>query len=360
MDLAPRARLLGRLASLEVARWWRYRRPGDVADLARIALATAGGAATVPGGPVHAQIEPTTRCNLRCAICEHSFWREAETDLPVATLARFLDAMPTLRSVDLTGIGEPLLHRELAHLVQAVTRRGLRTRLTTNGVLLEGAAADLLLREPVDEVHVSFDAARARTFAVVRSGAPFDRILGNVRAFAARAAAAHRPAVYLVLTLCAANLGELDEFVDLAAAVGARPKVQGLLVFGAGLAHAAANPLLVDPDGAGRALARAAARAARLGLTLERPRPRSRSPLRCRLPWLTTYVLGDGTVLPCCLVGQSGDRAGLTAAHGRGTLGVTDLAAWWNGAAQRRLRADLAHGLLRGPCTDCPVPWGRF
>src|SRR6476646_4018255 len=95
------------------------------------------------------RLSVTDRCNLRCHYCmpeDEYVWLPREDVLRYEEIAQLLDLFGEVGvdRVRLTG-GEPLLRRDLPDLVAQLARRPwIRDlALTTNGVLLADAAADL-------------------------------------------------------------------------------------------------------------------------------------------------------------------------------------------------------------------------
>jgi cyclic pyranopterin phosphate synthase len=115
------------------------------------------------------RVSVTDRCNLRCHYCmpeDQYLWLPREDVLTFEELVEMADLLSEI-GVDrlrLTG-GEPLLRRDLPDLVrQLASRPWLRDfALTTNGVLLAGAAADLK-RAGLHRLTVSLDTLRADRF----------------------------------------------------------------------------------------------------------------------------------------------------------------------------------------------------
>jgi GTP 3',8-cyclase len=133
------------------------------------------------------RVSVTDRCNLRCTYC----MPEAEyVWLPRADLLSFeeIDRLVAVfvdlgvTRVRLTG-GEPLLRRDLAHLVRTLaTRAGLHERaLTTNGVHL-AAAAQALRTAGLDRVTVSLDTLDADRFERLARVRALDAVLGGIEA----------------------------------------------------------------------------------------------------------------------------------------------------------------------------------
>jgi cyclic pyranopterin phosphate synthase len=112
------------------------------------------------------RISVTDRCNFRCIYCmpraqfgpDHPFLPRAEllSFEEIARLTRLFVAQG-VRKVRITG-GEPLLRRNLPHLIEQLARiDGLEVALTTNGVLLPRLAR-VLKDAGLQRVTVSLDA----------------------------------------------------------------------------------------------------------------------------------------------------------------------------------------------------------
>jgi len=116
-------------------------------------------------------VEPTTRCNLDCAVCVRRGWQEPEGDMPLERYARLLDGLPPAGPDRLTlafsGFGEPLVHPFCLQMMRDARARQIRVELITNGLLLDAGAARALVEIGVAQVTVSVDggdaAAHGRT-----------------------------------------------------------------------------------------------------------------------------------------------------------------------------------------------------
>jgi len=136
------------------------------------------------------RVSVTDRCNFRCVYCMpreafggHAFLERSEllTLEEVARLAAMF-ARLGVRTVRLTG-GEPLLRRNLEHLVELLSAiPGLEVALTTNGALL-AQKADGLARAGLARVNVSLDSVDDATFRAVNDvDFPVARVLAGIEA----------------------------------------------------------------------------------------------------------------------------------------------------------------------------------
>ena len=95
---------------------------------------------TVEGAPEHVWIEPTTRCNTRCAHCAH-FYEQFGEDMPDDQARRIFDAViEDTRRAELIGYGEPFVSRSFDLIFDECARRGIEIFITTNGLKLRDEA----------------------------------------------------------------------------------------------------------------------------------------------------------------------------------------------------------------------------
>jgi MoaA/NifB/PqqE/SkfB family radical SAM enzyme len=103
--------------------------------------------------PLWVNIEPTHRCNLSCSYCDKSGAGGPEmTEVQLLSLLDDLHTFGTL-SVCFDG-GEPLAHRGLAAALERAKGHGMRTSLSTNGLLIPW---QLEAMRYVDVIKVSID-----------------------------------------------------------------------------------------------------------------------------------------------------------------------------------------------------------
>lgn len=179
----------------------------------------------IRGRPFEAfQIEVTTRCLLRCAMCPRVALadRWPEMDLPWQTFERLASAFDRTQHVHLQGWGEPLLHPRLFDMIARAKGAGCRVGLTTNGMRLDLEAGTRLLDLSLDLIAISIAGATRPTHESIRLGSDFCLILESVgRLLALRAArGTGRPKVELSYLMTKANMAELPQAVELAATLG--------------------------------------------------------------------------------------------------------------------------------------------
>lgn len=116
----------------------------------------------LPNVPHKVYLETTTRCNLRCRMCLKYAQGSCieEGDLEMALFQRLVPSLRHTRFLVLNGMGEPLLHPQLATMIaqarQVMPAQGV-IGFQSNGLLLDAETADRLLRAGLDTVCLSMD-----------------------------------------------------------------------------------------------------------------------------------------------------------------------------------------------------------
>jgi MoaA/NifB/PqqE/SkfB family radical SAM enzyme len=130
--------------------------------------------------PITVEIDPSNRCNHRCAWCVSM---EAHTGelLDFDVFVRLIGDIKTMgvRSVVLKGGGEPTVHRRIDAMLRTVAEHGLALGLITNGSL-PGPDTCATILETADWVRISLDAAQSETHAAIHGSRDFQRILRSI------------------------------------------------------------------------------------------------------------------------------------------------------------------------------------
>jgi MoaA/NifB/PqqE/SkfB family radical SAM enzyme len=339
------------------------RRYFDAVDEARSAEAVSP--------PVCLYLEVTNRCNLLCETCPRTFEDlEPPADMSWELFTAIVDQVPNVARVVMHGVGEPMLVKNLPNMIRYLKARGIYTLFNTNGTLLTPRKQRELIETGLDELRVSLDAADAKTFLAVRGKDFFDRIVRNISSFTnlQNSMGVTSPMVSMWLTGLKETIGQLPDFVRLAAEIGVKEVHLQRLVFDeAGFGLARSESALFEHTRAeeDEAVAAAQAIAASLGVKLsasgatepglslknsETERPWS----TCRRPWSLMYFTAHGRALPCCIAPFS------ARGYENYTLGDAtqqSLREIWNSPAYRDFRTTLLSDAPPKPCQNCGMRW---
>jgi MoaA/NifB/PqqE/SkfB family radical SAM enzyme len=328
--------------------------------------------------PKFLQIEPVGQCNLRCRMCPIQFRKDGPPHGPPAFMdfevfTRLLDQFPGLQTLQLQGLGEPMMHPRFFDMVAHAAARGIKVSTNSNLTLLNERRAEQCVRAGLGELHASLDGASAATYEYIRVRARFDRVIANLQGLmdTRRRLGSATPWVRIVMVLMRQNLPELSAMVELAHRLGIDTIFVQHLCHDYGestlpeqyreMRDFVENQTLTGED-AGRVrrhFDEATARAKELNVDLRLPVARPHYPPempgreRCDWPWSGAYVSYQGLTMPCCMV-STPDRVTL------GDMATDGVEAVWNGPAYRSFRAALDSRAPPEICQTCSIYQGTF
>ena len=180
------------------------------------------------GYPSRLFVEVTTRCNLSCSMCvkQNDIGGIPEGMMSADTFDALTPVFPHLDSLVLNGIGESLLHPQLASFItraKAFLPEHAWVGFQSNGMALTDERAASLLDAGLDRICLSLDTVSDDSFRAIRSGG---EMRGIVAAFSSlnRAKARYREhdlRIGIEFVLMRSNLAELPEAIRWAARKGA-------------------------------------------------------------------------------------------------------------------------------------------
>ena len=117
--------------------------------------------------PVSCEIDLSNFCNHNCVWCINGKFRKREKEL--LKLDKVLDIINQLaevgvKSITLTGGGEPLTHPEIVTVMHFIREKGMQVSLVTNGGMLDKEKADAVL-DTCSFIRISLDAGEEHTYA---------------------------------------------------------------------------------------------------------------------------------------------------------------------------------------------------
>ncbi len=339
-------------------------------------------AGTATDGPVYAELDINDRCNVACYFCNQQDTRTL-SQIPFARAVELIDELVStgLRSVRLSGGGDPLFHKEIVGVLGYLAKRNVVVdNVTTNGISLTDEVARLLVADRAREVVFSLNAVDAEDYHRMMRVKPafFDKVLDNARHLIELRGDATFPAIVIQFLLDQSNCERMVEMYELARALGpdriainmvleipgervgpdrllkpedrerARPLVEEVL-----RRDREAKLLQMDfPDSAwNRMLVEAQAATEYVPVNLFPIAPSfDAANGGCFFAWYATTITGNGNIHPCCLL-ISSDRP-------LGNASEFSFAEHWNGPKYRTMRSEMRQILLEAGKTAWDP--GRF
>ena len=168
--------------------------------------------------------ECTLRCNLNCLHCGSDCRKnDMPEDMPFEDFAKVLDEVslakdPSQILIVTTG-GEPLVRKDIVDCGRAITGRGFRWGMVSNGMLLTKPMLDELLDAGLVTIAISLDGFEDEHNWMRGNKESFRRAVGAIKAI--EEASRHRPLAWDVITCAnARNIGSLERFKDYLLSIG--------------------------------------------------------------------------------------------------------------------------------------------
>ncbi|MDD4202857.1 MAG: radical SAM protein [Candidatus Omnitrophica bacterium] len=133
--------------------------------------------------PIFLDVSPTSACNHNCVFCGLDYTHKVPVTLKTKVLKDMVKdcAKNGVKSIMYAGEGEPLLHKELAQIINFTHDQGIDVALNTNGVLFDKTFCKKALKDIVWS-RVSIDAGTKKTHKMLHNAKEddFDKILSNL------------------------------------------------------------------------------------------------------------------------------------------------------------------------------------
>jgi len=255
--------------------------------------------------PSQLSIFLTTRCNLRCFVCNREGHKGE--DLRFENIYKLENAIKNARKVDLTGWGECFLYPrfdDVLNYIYSLNPSDNLIFITTNGTRLSEHIAGLLGGH-LNSFIISLNAATPETYNRDMKNGNFETTLSAVRAFLSGLEQKDRRKVKLHFVAHAENFGEIPDFVVLANKLGvAAVSVGNYLI---SRAKRFRYSLLHVKEEYNMTVDRARDLGGRLGVTVAARKfftEEERSIEECRSPFDECFIQINGDVSPCCFSGS--------------------------------------------------------
>jgi radical SAM protein with 4Fe4S-binding SPASM domain len=266
--------------------------------------------------PPFVEFEITTRCNKRCILCEHTYWKEPTEDLTFDEFKRIVDQFPTLRWVNLTGEGDAFLNKDYLRMIRYLKEKEVQVFLVDSFDLIDETVSKELVDMDVDGIYISMDGATKKTYEKIKVGCDFDKVNRNIRKLIEfkKAKGSPLPEICIRYVVTAFNYNEMSQFVEHVRKnlgswdeLGDGSKIHfiGLLSF----PEIKQYYLPVIPKEAVSELMKKSEEIEDgAPVVFAHSEPEKFPSINRCLAWMEPYIMMKGNVIPCCAVLMSNNR----------------------------------------------------
>jgi len=326
-----------------------------------------------PGLPREVQLVPTNACNLRCRACPKTHYPTDNRHLAPEVYERVKSELfPSVRVLNMQGLGEPMLSPLFEQMVSDARDYGLKIKFVTNATKFTPRIMKDLVECGAD-VTVSLDGARPDTHEDARPGSDFNAIMESLDQLLElrREIDSNDFHLYINTVVTRRNVSELEQILE----IGVKYDISSLNLINPGVGEReddyARDVIVHFPDLLREKIGKMSPRATSTGIALfypdfaapgkkeegnhppslekENPSLRGRLfPGKCPDPWRLTYIDVDGWVRPCC-------RAVWI---GMGNILEKPFRQIWNDVHYRKLRETVNSNNPPDFCRSCTLFWG--
>jgi mycofactocin radical SAM maturase len=181
--------------------------------------------------PICLTWEITYGCNLQCVHCLSSSGKRRSDELTTAEAKRLIDEWAEMKVFYINvGGGEPMSRRDFFELMDYALDHGVGVKFSTNGTLINDAAAAWIASRDYLDVQISIDGATPETNDPVRGAGSFRRARRAMERLAK-----HGFRFKINATVTRHNYPEIDDLYALAGHYGAELRLTRLRPSGRGI-----------------------------------------------------------------------------------------------------------------------------
>lgn len=177
-------------------------------------------------GPTSIAVEPTSFCNASCILCPTPFEKLERTInfLPMKKFKEIIDKTKCcINKVTFFVAGEPFMNKNLCKMINYASKNGMRTFVSTNGILLNQQTINELLQTNLDELHICLESSKKETHELHRRNTNFEQICSNIQTLTSEKRKRKKtfPHIFIQTLVTRYNENELEDIAALAKQLGA-------------------------------------------------------------------------------------------------------------------------------------------
>ena len=301
--------------------------------------------------PTGIEIEVTTKCGLKCIMCEHTYWDEPARDMTFEQFTYIIDQFPNLRWVGLTGIGEGSLHKDWNRMLSYLRNRGIQVEFFDTLNFVDGSDLGVWMDLGIELLWISIDAATKETYERIRVGGNFDKVIRNIDTlFNLRD---RNTQIWFHYIVNKYNIGEVLEFINLVDNL--RQEQETSIQFTRILqGFKEIEDLYVEIPRSLRRQVEDKGKELGVGIVWNADVPEKKPPMKRCLEFFEPFIFVTGHVIPCC-AGNEANRREFQKGTALGNIFEQSFEEIWNGERYKHLRRDLRSGRAPLSCGKCPV-----
>lgn len=305
--------------------------------------------------PPFVEIEVTTACNLRCKICEHTYWNEKSRNMTFDEFKMIADQFPNLKWAGLAGIGSSFLNKDFSKMLRHLKKTSNPTiELIDTFYNINETMASEIIDLQVDFFLISLWAATKDTYEKLMVGSDFDRSLNNIKTFIRlkKEKKSLLPAVSFHYVISKENAHEMELYLDLIHSLDA----DEFMIEYTPVLHGFKEVEDMSVDISDETIKKINEKAKKMGkfvyynLSFKKKKP----PISKCARWIMPFIFATGHVVPCC-VGNEANKREFQKEYALGNVFEQSFKDIWYGEKYTEFRKLIRQGKVPIQCKTCTV-----
>jgi len=309
--------------------------------------------------PFKIEIEHTTVCNKKCIFCAHSYQGQKikQQQMSLEKFRLIIDSIPTLRWVNMAGIGSNFLNSDFIPMLEYAAGKQLNINFVDEFDFFSEEHSKKIIELGVNSIYISFDASAKETYEKIKKGCSFDNALSNIEKLIKLKKEMNSPfpVLHFRFIVNRLNYHEMPDYLDLIHSIdmrGTRARVEfiGLIPF-KGIEEHYMPMEDVPREIAGIVYEKALEY--NINLYFSHAAAELPSMSNC-VRWMEPFVLVTGEVIQCCSILMQMDRSFLKK-HSFGNIFEHDFKKIWNSKKYKTFRKQVVdhQSKVYISCRDC-------
>jgi radical SAM protein with 4Fe4S-binding SPASM domain len=304
--------------------------------------------------PFCIEIETTTRCGLKCQMCEHTYWNEPNRDMTFEQFKMIIDQFPKLKWIGMTGIGESFLNRDFMKMLEYVKSKNIYVEFYDNLFYTNEKILKRLIELEIDKLYISIVGATKETYEKIMVNSDFDKVIKNMKTLIKlkHEMDAYFPELEFHYIVTSLNVHEMIPFLEFMHSL----REPGIKVRFTRMLHSFKESEHLFTEVPQDKIEEVKRKGKQLDLDVEWNAnvPTNKPPLNTCTEWIMPFIFVTGHVIPCCAQNEANKRD-YQKATAMGNVFEKPFKEIWNGEKYENLRKMLKNGELHPACIDCPL-----
>lgn len=302
------------------------------------------------------EVETTTRCNLRCIMCENTYWKEKGKDMSYKDFKYIIDQFPKSKWIGVTGIGSSFLNPDFLKMLEYIKQKDKSTLIEIFDTFynLDENICKKLIEIEVDTLIVSIDAATKETYEKIRVGSNFEKVINNIKNMIElkKGRKVYFPEISFHYIISKLNISEIIPFIDLVYSLTAG----NTSILFTPLLHKfeEIKDIVIDIGDEIIMLAEKKAQKLNIKLSWNRNISHLRLPINKCTNWIMPFIFVGGEVVACCAAHEA-NRRDFEKENSFGNIFEKSFKEIWNEDLYKNFRYKIHRNEVPTQCKDCPI-----